>query len=100
MVAKVADTEGLRRPRSPGIGYRAVNGARRKTRPPLPPGPIGCPISGTLPEFARDQLGFLTRCAREYGDVVRMRVCYVPIVLLNHPDHTEHVLASRTTVTS
>ena len=68
--------------------------AQRKARLSLPPGPKGQLIAGNLPDYARDQLGFLTRCAREYGDVVRMRFFNVPIVLLNHPDHIEHVLVA------
>ena len=68
--------------------------AEPNIRLPLPPGPKGRPISGNLPDYARDQLGFLTRCAREYGDVVRLRFFHVPIVLLNHPDHIEHVLVA------
>jgi len=66
--------------------------AERKIKPPLPPGPKGRPISGNFPEYTRDQLGFLTRCAREYGDMVRLRFFYVGIVLLNHPEHIERVL--------
>jgi len=66
--------------------------AERKARGPLPPGPKGRPISGNFPEYSRDQLGFLTRCARKYGDVVRLRFFNVGIVLLNHPDHIEQVL--------
>lgn len=61
-------------------------------KPKAPPGPKGRPVAGNLPEYARDQLGFLTRCAREYGDVVRLRFVHVPILLLNHPDHIERVL--------
>ena len=71
----------------------AMIGAQRNTASlPLPPGPKGRPISGNLPEYARDQLGFLTRCAREYGDVVRLRFFNVRLLLLNHPDHIERVL--------
>ena len=40
---------------------------------PLPPGPGGRPLIGNLLEYTRDQLGYLTRCAEEYGDVVRLR---------------------------
>ena len=32
----------------------------------FPPGPKGSFLTGNLREYARDQLGFLTRCAREY----------------------------------
>ncbi len=39
----------------------------------LPPGPKGRFLTGNLLDYSRDQLGYLTRCAREYGDVVRLR---------------------------
>lgn len=58
---------------------------------PLPPGPQGHFIIGNLQEFSEDPLGFLTRCAREYGDVVRLgKTNY----LLTHPDLIEKVLVN------
>ena len=57
-----------------------------------PPGPKGHPLTGNLFDYTRDHLGFLTRCAREYGDVVRLRFINVQTYLLNHPDHIEYVL--------
>ncbi len=58
---------------------------------PLPPGPQGHFITGNLVEFSEDPLGFLTRCAREYGDVVRLgKTNY----LLAHPDLIEKVLVN------
>ncbi len=35
-------------------------------------GPKGMPIFGNYFEFDRDPMEFLMRCAREYGDVVRL----------------------------
>jgi cytochrome P450 len=49
---------------------------------------------GVMREFNRDQLGFIERCAREYGDVVRMRFLYVPAIFLYHPDDVEYVLVT------
>ena len=40
----------------------------------LPPGPKGHFLLGNLPEFGKDLLGFITQCAREYGDIVRLRL--------------------------
>ncbi|MDQ3285789.1 MAG: cytochrome P450, partial [Actinomycetota bacterium] len=60
-----------------------------KTRPP---GPEGRFPTGNLLDYTRDHLGFFTRCAREYGDVVGQRFVNVPVYLLNHPDHVEYVL--------
>jgi cytochrome P450 len=58
----------------------------------LPPGPGGRLLTGNLLDYTQDHLGFLTRCAREYGDVVGLRFVSVPVYLLNHPDHVEYVL--------
>ena len=58
----------------------------------LSPGPKGSLLTGNLPDYAPDQLGFLTRSAKQYGDVVRLRFLNVPLYLLNHPDHVEYVL--------
>jgi cytochrome P450 len=40
----------------------------------------------------RDPLGFLTRCAREYGDVFRLKLLGTHIYTLTHPDYIKHVL--------
>ena len=61
----------------------------------LPAGPKGNRFLGSLGELARDQLGFYTRCAREYGDVVPMRLGPNPAVLFYHPDAIEQVLVAR-----
>jgi cytochrome P450 len=63
-----------------------------KTAAPLPPGPKGRLLSGSLVEFHKDILGFYTRCAREYGDVVTFRLGRRRLVLLNHPDYIERIL--------
>jgi cytochrome P450 len=61
----------------------------------IPPGPEGSWLLGHLPDFKGNLLGFLTRCAREHGDVVSLRLGTTPAVLLNHPDQIEQVLVSR-----
>ena len=61
-----------------------------------PPGPRGHWLLGSLPEFRSDLLGLLSAAAREYGDVVRLRVGpATKLLLLNHPDRIEEVLATR-----
>jgi len=47
-----------------------------------PPGPRGHVLVGSLPEFRRDLLGFLSDCAREHGDVVAFRVPRRRLVLI------------------
>lgn len=56
-----------------------------------PQGPSGYPFVGHLPGFLYDKLGFLSRCAADYGDVVKLRIGE-PTFLLSHPDDIKHVL--------
>jgi cytochrome P450 len=58
------------------------------------PGPKGNFLLGNLPDFGRDMLGFFTKCAQEYGDIVSLRLAGFPACLLNHPDHFEYVLVT------
>jgi cytochrome P450 len=60
----------------------------------LPPGPRGHLLAGNFPELKKDRLAFLTRIAREYGDVVALRFGPKQIVILSHPDHIEYVLVT------
>src|SRR5262245_46613903 len=62
---------------------------------PLPRGPRGHFLLGSAPDFARDQLGFYAACAREYGDVVPVRLGPRRGLLLFHPDAIEEVLVTR-----
>jgi cytochrome P450 len=47
-------------------------------------------VSGIL-AARRDQLGFIQHAAAQ-GDIVRMRLGGLPMVLINHPDYFQHVL--------
>src|SRR5436305_12657902 len=44
--------------------------------------------------FRREPLTFLTRLAREYGDVVQSRAGPQRVFLLNHPDHVRDILVT------
>src|SRR5215467_462681 len=57
-----------------------------------PPGPKGHFLLGNLAAVSRDWLGFYSRCAKDYGDVVKLRYLHVPICLLIHPRDIEYVL--------
>jgi cytochrome P450 len=61
---------------------------------PLPPGPRGNWLLGSLLEFRRDLLGFYERCARDYGDCVAFRLGSRRVYLLSHPEHIEYLLAT------
>jgi cytochrome P450 len=61
----------------------------------LPPGPTGHFPLGSLSDLQRDQLGFYAACAREFGDVVAVRLGFRRAILIYHPDLIEHVLVTR-----
>ena len=61
----------------------------------LQQGPRGHGLFGSLRDFNRDQLGFYARCAREYGDVVPVRLGPSRGLLIYHPDAIEEVLVAR-----
>jgi cytochrome P450 len=56
------------------------------------PGPRGTLLLGSLSEFRRDMLGFMTRCAREYGDMSGFRLAHLRVCLVNDPALIEQVL--------
>ena len=58
-------------------------------------GPRGHALLGSLGELNRDQIGFYARCAREYGDVVPVRLGPSRGLLIYHPDAIEEVLVAR-----
>ena len=58
----------------------------------LPPGPSGHFWVGNLPEFMRDPLTFLEKCARDYGDAVHFRLGKSRVCLVNNPTYIEQVL--------
>jgi cytochrome P450 len=60
----------------------------------VPQGPKGGRVLGNMREFNRDTLGFIERCAREFGDVVLTRFLYMPAYFLFNPEHIEYVLAT------
>jgi cytochrome P450 len=50
---------------------------------------------GHMRPFRADRLTFLRECARDYGDVVRLRLPGRPLLLFNHPDLIEQVLVTQ-----
>ncbi len=61
---------------------------------PIPFAP-GAPVLGKLPEFRRDQLEFLTRMAREYGEIVNFRFLVFNAYLLSKPEYIQQVLVEQ-----
>ena len=64
----------------------------RPTTDRRPPGPKGVPFLGNLLDFRRDILRYYAEWARQYGDIVALRLGNWPAVMLNHSDYAEHVL--------
>ncbi|MBS1806935.1 MAG: cytochrome P450 [Acidobacteria bacterium] len=60
-----------------------------------PPGPKAHWLTGVMRDYQNDPLGFATRCAREFGDIVSARFLYVPCFFIYHPDHIEQVLVTQ-----
>jgi cytochrome P450 len=61
---------------------------------PLPPGPKGTLLFGSLADFVARRLDFLTECARRYGDVCTFRFGPRRVYLVSHPDLIERVLVT------
>jgi cytochrome P450 len=59
-----------------------------------PPGPKGHFLLGVLPEIRKDDVKFATRIAREYGDIVYLRVVNIPTYLISHPRYIEEILVT------
>lgn len=57
-----------------------------------PTGAPGVPFIGSLAEFARNPIGFITRLQQEYGDVAAFSLLGNKGVLLSHPADVERVL--------
>jgi cytochrome P450 len=56
----------------------------------VPPGPKGLPIIGNLEAFEEDRLGFILKCRRDYGDIVRYNS---KSYIIYHPDDLEQVFS-------
>jgi cytochrome P450 len=61
----------------------------------VPPRLKGEFLLGNLREFRRDRLALFTRCARDHGPAVAVRLGHIPAVVLSHPDAIEQVLVTQ-----
>ncbi|MEW6131520.1 MAG: cytochrome P450 [Acidobacteriota bacterium] len=60
----------------------------------VPPGPKGAPLVGTLFELRRNPVAFLTRIAREYGDLVYFKLGSQEVFLVNDPELIKDILVT------
>jgi len=58
----------------------------------LPPGPKGLPFLGSLYDYFKDTLGFLTETARGYGDIVFFKLGPRNVYLISDPELIKQVL--------
>jgi cytochrome P450 len=61
----------------------------------LPPGPKGVPLFGSVFEPKGDSIRYLTKCTREYGDIVFFRFMGVPACYTSRPEYIESVLVTQ-----
>jgi len=57
-------------------------------------GPKGNFLLGHLPEFRKDPLAFLIKCAQEQSEIVPLRMLHLPVYLFTNADHVEYVLGT------
>ena len=60
----------------------------------LPAPPFGSRLTGHLPQYSRDPLGFFTSCARDYGDFVPLRFGPIHAFAVHSPELIEQVLVT------
>jgi cytochrome P450 len=73
---------------------QAQVGAALPTQGRVATGPQGCFLFGSVSEFRKDAIGFLTRAVRDHGDFVKLDLVRT-VYLLNHPNYVQHVLHDR-----
>lgn len=61
------------------------------TRNAQPPMTGGWPLIGQLPALIRQQIDFLPGAQQRYGDIYTLNLGLVKAIVLNHPDHAQHV---------
>ncbi len=64
--------------------------AQSKTAP-QPPMTAGWPLIGELPALVRQQIDFLLDAQQRYGDMYTLNIGTLKAIVLNHPDHAQHV---------
>ena len=64
--------------------------------PKYPPGPEQGFFDGIRSPMRRDPLNFMTRVAREYGEIVCLRFFHIRTFLITNPEHIEDVMVTNT----
>lgn len=73
---------------------RTVNGQGRPG--PLPPGPKGIPVLGSMLQLRRDPYEYFRHAAATYGDIYRVPMPLFDLVMVQHPDYIGHFMDDAT----
>jgi cytochrome P450 len=77
---------------------RTISTIRREgqvSQPRLAAGPRGLPLLGSLIDIQKDYLGFMTRVARQYGEIASYRLGNLPLYQVNSPQGIQHILQDK-----
>lgn len=66
--------------------------AQTDAQAPLPPGPQGHMLVGSLPDYIHDRLGFVTELHKQYGPVAQYRIGPATITQVTSPAGVQQVL--------
>lgn len=56
------------------------------------PQTAGFPLIGSLPQLLKQPFHFVTHAQQQYGDIYKLDLGLSKVVVLNHPEHAQHVL--------
>jgi cytochrome P450 len=57
-----------------------------------PPKTSGFPVIGSIPDVLRKQTDYLFEAWREHGDIYKLDLGALNIVMLNHPDYAQYIM--------
>lgn len=76
------------------ISNELIQKRTNEMRSPLrkPPQTPGFPVVGALPQVLRQQIHFIESAREQYGDVYNLNLGFTNMIMLNRPEHAQHVL--------
>lgn len=57
-----------------------------------PPKTAGLPLIGSIPNVLKQQINFLEQARETHGDVYKLDLGMLKILIFNHPDHAQYIL--------
>ncbi|KAF8379391.1 hypothetical protein HHK36_028825 [Tetracentron sinense] len=80
--------------------YMLVTRNLRGARPPLPPGPRGLPLVGSLPFLESDLHCYFAKLAHTYGPIMKLKLGSKLWIVLSSPSLAKEVLKDKDTIFS